>query len=449
MSAIDFLLARWRGKEYQEAIIWHQHTYSYRWLSSRVSHWRNFLETESVQPGTVVLLQADFSPNAIAMLLALIASRCIIVLMTKWAPHERKELIEIAQPEVVFSISEQDCLSSARMSGCKSHELYEALRRADHPGLVLFSSGSTGRSKGVVHDFVPLLEKFLPTRKTLRTVSFLLFDHIGGLNTLFYTLSNCGCLIIPQERTPDSVLEGVEKFRPELLPVSPTFLNLILMSRAHERYDLSSLQTISYGTEPMSGFILRKFNELFPRIRFVQLYGLSEVGILHSKSKESDSTWVRLAPDETRVTDGTLQIKTKTAMIGYLNAPSPFTPDGWLMTGDAVEVDGEFLKILGRKSELINVGGKKVYPTEVESVVQEMDEVAEVSVYGEKSAIMGNIVCARVRLKQGAESDGFASRLRQFCRHKLQEFKVPVRVALVDSALHTQRFKKERQPEAH
>jgi long-chain acyl-CoA synthetase len=70
--------------------------------------------------------------------------------------------------------------------------------------------------------------------------------------------------------------------------------------------------------------------------------------------------------------DGLLEIKAKSAMRGYLNAESPFTPDGWFKTGDAVEVDGEYIKILGRKSELINVGGEKVYPAEVESVIQLM-----------------------------------------------------------------------------
>lgn len=71
-------------------------------------------------------------------------------------------------------------------------------------------------------------------------------------------------------------------------------------------------------------------------------------------------------------------------MLGYLNAPSPFTDDGWFITGDSVEVNGEYLKILGRKSELINVGGEKVYPQEVENIILELGNVREVTVYGEK-----------------------------------------------------------------
>lgn len=79
-----------------------------------------------------------------------------------------------------------------------------------------------------------------------------------------------------------------------------------------------------------------------------------------------------------------LQVKSVSTMIGYINAPSPFTIDGWLMTGDMVEVDGDYIKILGRKSELINIGGEKVFPAEVENVIQLMSGVEEVAVVGEK-----------------------------------------------------------------
>ena len=100
---------------------------------------------------------------------------------------------------------------------------------------------------------------------------------------------------------------------------------------------------------------------------------------------------------QTRIVDGILHIKAESAMLGYLNAPSPFTNDGWFVTGDSVVQDGQYLQILGRKSEIINVGGEKVYPAEVENVIQQMDGIAEVTVYGEKNPIVGNIVCARVR----------------------------------------------------
>src|SRR5947209_16819005 len=106
---------------------------------------------------------------------------------------------------------------------------------------------------------------------------------------------------------------------------------------------------------------------------------------------------MRLGGDgfETRVVDKVFQIKDKSAMLGYLNAPSPFTEDGWFRTGDAVEVDGEYIRICGRKSEIINVGGEKVYPAEVESVLQLIAGVADVVVSAEKSPLTGQMVQAK------------------------------------------------------
>jgi acyl-CoA synthetase (AMP-forming)/AMP-acid ligase II len=112
------------------------------------------------------------------------------------------------------------------------------------------------------------------------------------------------------------------------------------------------------------------------------------------------------------------------------------------MTGDAVEVDGEYIKILGRKSELINVGGEKVYPAEVESVLQLMDGVVDVAVHGERHPITGNIVVARVQLEKPEELSDFRKRLRAFCQDRLPRFAVPQKIVISESAIHGERFKK-------
>jgi acyl-CoA synthetase (AMP-forming)/AMP-acid ligase II len=142
-----------------------------------------------------------------------------------------------------------------------------------------------------------------------------------------------------------------------------------------------------------------------------------------------------------------LEIKAKSAMLGYLNAPSPFTEDGWFKTGDAVEVDGEYIKILGRKSELINVGGEKVYPAEVESVIQLMDGVEDVAVRGEPHPITGNLVYARVKLSTDEALPSFRKRMHEFCKDKLARFMIPQKVELVERTMHGERFKKMRRGE--
>jgi acyl-CoA synthetase (AMP-forming)/AMP-acid ligase II len=203
---------------------------------------------------------------------------------------------------------------------------------------------------------------------------------------------------------------------------------------------------MTYGTEVMPESTLRRIHAAFPDVKLLQTYGLSEVGILRSKSKSSDSLWVKVGGEgfETRVVDGMLEIKAKSAMLGYLNHPSPFTADGWFKTGDAVEVDGEYLKILGRKSELINVGGEKVYPAEVESVLQLMEGVEDVAVTGQPHPMTGQIVFARVKLATDEPLAAFRARMRQFCHDKLPRFAVPQKVELVEDSLHGERFKKMR-----
>src|SRR6266513_285508 len=446
MTHVDFLLEVFRANSEKDALVWRDQAISYRWLLDAVLGWREGLLREAIPPGAVVSLEADFSPTSIALLLALVERECIVVPLTSSVEMKKPEFRTIAQVEATASVSAGDEARLARTTAGASHELYTRLRRARHPGLVLFSSGSTGESKAAVHDFVPLLGKFKVRRHALRTLTFLLFDHIGGVNTLLYVLSNAGCIVTVQDRSPGAVCAAIEKHRVQLLPTSPTFINLLLASEAYADHDLSSLELVTYGTEVMPESTLARFHQIFPRVRLLQTYGLSEVGILRSQSRSSDSLWVKVGGEgfETRVVDGMLQIRAQSAMLGYLNAPSPFTPDGWLPTGDAVETDGEYLRIRGRQSEIINVGGEKVYPAEVESVLQAMEGVADVTVSAEVHPITGQIVMARVRLSTAETLPEFRRRMRLFCRDRLPAFKIPQKVLLVDEALHGERFKKKR-----
>ncbi len=443
---IEFLLDVFNENKNDDAIIWREQTYSYDWLHDHVIKWRRDLTDHNVVPGSVVILEADFSPNAVALFLALIEHNCILVPLTKSVESKKAEFTEIAEGEIRITIAEDDAVIFDHLPRRATHSLYSVLRARRHPGLILFSSGSTGKSKAALHDLTGILEKFKVRRNKQRTITFLLYDHIGGVNTMLYTLSNAGCIVTVQERSPENVLEAVEKYRVELLPTSPTFINMILLSEAYKHHNLSSLKTVTYGTEPMPESTLKRFHELFPNITLQQTYGLSEVGILRSKSKSSDSLWVKLGGEgfETRIVDGILQIKGDSAMLGYLNAPSPFSEDGWFITGDEVEVDGEYFRILGRRSELINVGGEKVYPAEVESVIQQIENVADVTVYGEKNPITGNIVCASVRLLEPEDSKAAVLRIKKYCRERMPTFKVPVKVNIVDEEMHGERFKKMR-----
>ncbi len=447
---VDFLLERFRAAGTAPAIVWRDQAVGYDWLAAETGHMRELLVTRGVPYGAVTGVEADFSPRAVALLLALMEHGAVLVPLTTSVEEKKPEFRAIAEVEYRVALDADDGLVIEPTGVTATHELILKLKRERHPGLILFSSGSTGKSKAALHDIVPMLEKFTVQRHTLRTITFLLFDHIGGFNTLLYNLSNAGCVVTVADRQPATVCRAIEKHRVQLLPTSPTFLNLLLVSDAWRHHDLSSLETVTYGTEVMPQSTLDRFVAAFPKVKLQQTYGLSEVGILRSKSKSSDSLWVKVGGEgfETRIVEGLLEIKARSAMLGYLNAPSPFTADGWFKTGDAVEVDGEYIRILGRKSELINVGGEKVYPAEVESVLQTMPGVEDVAVTGQANAITGHIVFARVKLTTGETLAEFRARMREFCNGKLPRFAVPQRVELVDSTLHGERFKKMRRVEA-
>lgn len=446
---IDFLLGVFEENRSNDAINWRDAAYNYKWLLERIRFWDNSLESNHVDAGNVIIMESDFSPNSVALLLSLIEKRCIIVPLTNTVGNSKSEFVEISGGEISLKVDDSDFVEVAKLSNRADHEIYNKLRSMDHPGLVLFSSGSSGANKAAVHDFSCLLEKFKTRRHNFRTLTFLLFDHIGGIDTLFYSLSNGSCIVTVEDRSPNAVCAAVEKHKVEVLPVSPTFINLLILSEAYLTHDLSSLKYVTYGTEVMPQTTLAKCADIIPQAIILQKYGTTEIGTLRSKSRSSNSLWVKVGGEgfETRVVDGILHVKAKSAMLGFLNAPSPFTKDGWFDTGDLVEVDGDYIKFLGRISEVINVGGEKVYPAEVESAIQELDNVAEVVVSGEKNPIVGNIVCAKVRLLRDEDHKQFTARLRKYCRQRLQSYKVPVKIDIVEEKQYSSRFKKLRHSE--
>jgi len=442
---LDFLFQVFEENKEKNAFIWRSQAFTYKWLHNKINDAKDILTNNNIKFGEIAAIRSDFNPYSIAFLLALIENGNIIVPIS-FAVKTLEEFYNTAEVEKIIEETEKDKPKIINRNTEPKHAILTNLKKKKHPGLILFSSGSTGKSKASVHDFIPLLEKFKVKRKLLKTITFLLFDHIGGVNTLFYILYNAGTIISVENRNPENVCKMIEEYEVELLPTSPTFINMILMSKAYEEYNISSLKMVTYGTEAMPLQTLKAFNKLFPQIRLKQTYGLSELGILRSKSKSDDSLWVKVGGEdyETKVVDDILCIKAKTAMLGYLNAPSPFDKDGWFNTQDKVEVDGEWIKILGRTSDIINVGGQKVYPAEVESVLLEMDNIIDVSVFSKDNPIMGKVVAARIKFENEESVIELKKRIRKYCKNKLESYKVPVHIEVTKEKQVSDRFKKVR-----
>ncbi|PPQ15464.1 AMP-dependent synthetase [Bradyrhizobium sp. AC87j1] len=421
---------------------------SYEEIAARIRGWQAQLSKLGCRAGQVFAVRSDYSSEACALLLAITAIGAIVVPLSPSGAAKTEEYLEVGQVEGVFVLPRSGQWTfDERAVPLPRHELITQLGREGAPGLILFSSGSTGRSKASLLNFQKLTQRLgQKPGRAYRTLAFLLLDHIGGINTLLNVLGHGGTVVTPASRTPNAVCEAIKRHRVQLLPTSPTFLNMLLISEAYKEHDLSSLELITYGTEPMPEATLAALRDAFPRVRLKQTYGLSELGIMPTQSKSSDSLWMKLGSDgfEHKIVDGILWIRSSSAMLGYLNAPSPFDAEGWFNTQDMVETDGDYVRVLGRRSEIINVGGEKVYPSEVESVLLAAGNVRDVTVSAKANAITGQVVSARVSLIAPEDATVAASRLLCFCESRLERYKVPVKINISDDDHHGDRFKKNR-----
>lgn len=420
-------------------------SWSYAELARAVDAEKSRLRAAGIVAGDVAAIASDYSFPAIAVLLALAAERAVVVPLVTTVPAEVDERLAIARATHVWRPTSGWVRREAGLG--EPHALISGLREGGRAGLILFSSGSTGRPKAMVHDLDRLLAPHAERRpRALVLLVFLMFDHIGGLNTLFTALATGATVVIPATREPDDVAALIARHRAAVLPASPTFLNLLLMSGARERHDLSSLRIISYGTEPMPDALLARLRAAFPGARFIQTFGTSETGITQTTSKSSDSTLLKLDDPalEHRIVDGELWLRSRTQILGYLNHPMhAFTEDGWFRTGDLVEAGSDgYLRISGRRAELINVGGEKVLPAEVESVLLDLPEITDCLVRGEAHPITGQIVTAQVVLAPGTDPATIRQRVRRHCRERLAAYKVPVKVQVVARTAFGDRFKK-------
>ena len=283
--------------------------------------------------------------------------------------------------------------------------------------------------------------------KRLVFLIFLMFDHIGGLNTLLNCLSMNVAMVFPENREPDHVAHLIEKYKVNILPASPTFLNLMLIGECPAHYDLTSLRMITYGTEPMPESLLVKLKYAFPRVKFLQTFGTSETGISTTSSYSSTSTFLKIDDPNTeyKIINGELWLRSKTQIMGYLNSSMErFTDDGWFKTGDMVEEKDGYIKIIGRNSDIINVGGEKVLPSEVESVLFQMPHVNDCIVYGEKNPITGQMVVAKVLYNEDIKASELKKLVVEFCKDKLTRYKIPAKVVKMSDSEFTERYKKKR-----
>ncbi|MEZ8103063.1 ANL family adenylate-forming protein [Vibrio bivalvicida] len=420
------------GYSSQAALCFGRESYTYSQLNSRISY--HAQELSDIKQGNIVALVSDYSFEAISLFLALAEKKCIVVPIVSENDEEIQKRIAVAEPDVIVNLrGVGDIKLDFQDIHAQRHNLILTMLQKKRAGLVLFSSGSTGQPKAMIHDLDNLLETYVSKRgKSLSIMVFLMFDHIGGLNTLLSSLSMGAKIVIPDKREPEHVAELIEREKVNLLPASPTFLNMMLIAGVNTRFNLSSLRMVTYGTEPMPESLLVRLKEEFPRVKLLQTFGTSETGIAQTTSRSSKSLEIRIDDpnQEYKVVNGELWLRSKTQILGYLNHDmSSFSDDGWFQTGDLVEESSDgFLKIIGRAKEVINVGGEKVLPSEVESVVLEVDGVLDCVAYASANSITGQTVAINVSVDPAYDVKLLKKAIRKHCKSVLDGYKVPTKV---------------------
>jgi len=430
MKILEKLATRWQGIEYP-FLIHASGDLRFNEIANQKP-----VDLSNVRSGDVVAVIGDFDPQSILTLLNLIDKNTIIVPLTVETKSQHEYFFESALVDVVI---EGD--SVKRLNHNLTHKFIKQLREQKHAGLVLFSTGTTGRPKAILHDLTLFMQRFETPRPTLKTINFLLFDHIGGLNTLLHTLFNKGTVVAPKSRSVKDILAACAKYEVEALPTTPTFLRMMLMSGLIPSKIPESLKIITYGTERMDQPTLDTLCELLPKIDFRQTFGMSELGIVRVKSEARNSLFMKVGGEgvETRVISDVLEIRSQTRMLGYLNAESPFDSDGWYNTKDIVEERDGFYKVTGRTSEVINVGGLKFMASDVEKVALSFSDVELVKVEGKPNPITGQHVELTVQPSKDKSID--KKELKSFLSSSLANHMLPKRIKF-SQIIVGHRFKK-------
>ncbi|HIY44847.1 MAG TPA: fatty acid--CoA ligase family protein [Candidatus Helicobacter avistercoris] len=401
-------------------------------------------QTLDIPNQSVVSLIGDFNYRHIVTFFALALKKCIIAPLPQNSPSNPKKQ-EIISGE--FCIQDS-CINHTAHKN--PHSLVEKLKSSNQSGLIIFSSGSTGEPKAMLHNLDTLaLSHIGKPQNKVNTISIFLFDHIAGIDVLLRQLSIGGTLTIPQHRTPENVCQQIEQHKVEILPAPPTFLNLIVLSKSYLEYNLGSIKVVSYGSEPIAPTLIPKLKSIFPHAKLMQSFGTSETNAI--KIKTQDELFIKLSDPniDYKIVDRELWIKSKTQVLGYLNASMECFVDGYFKTGDLVEsktINGEeYIRIIGRAKEMINIGGEKILPQEVEGVIMQIDGVLDCLVYGERNAITGQSVsCEIVVDEDKIPQNEIKKIIRSFCKGKIDNYKIPSKVICKENLQSSERFKKKR-----
>lgn len=333
----------------------------------------------------------------------------------------------------------------------------------DDPAVLQYTGGTTGIPKAATLSHRNLVCNCLQARSWLtdlteggeRILSVVPFFHVFGLTicmNLSVAIAATNIMLLMRLFDVKTVVEAVPKYRPTVFPGVPAMYLAINQLRDVERYDLKSIRACVSGSAPLPVEVQRRFEELTGG-KITEGFGLSEASPLtHANPiygrQKSGSIGVPVPGTDARIVDletgtktlgpndaGELVVRGPQVMRGYWNNPGETARtvrDGWLYTGDIARMDEDgFFFIEDRKKDMVNIGGFKVFPREVEEVLYEHPGVKEAAVAGVHHRIRGETLVAHVVPRDGADPRALARELREYCAQRLASYKIPRRFEIV------------------
>jgi len=325
---------------------------------------------------------------------------------------------------------------------------------------LIYTSGTTGQPKGVMVTHGNVLADIHNFNYWMRYAEGGIYlhaapiFHIADFPSMFAAPAFGARQITIPKFSAQTFCETVARERVTHTVLVPTMINLLTQFPDARKYDLSSLQVLAYGGSPMAPELVHRTRELLPKVKLIQVYGLSETGFLtglqdQEHTKDKLMSCGRPCPGvDLQVTDtsreqiesgqlGELIVRGANVMRGYWNNPEETAKafrDEFFRTGDIGHQDtGGYFYILDRLKDMIVTGGENVYSAEVEAVIYGHPAVREVAVFGVPDSQWGELVMAYVVLKPDATLD--ADDLIAFCRRSLASYKLPRRVEFSETDL--------------
>lgn len=331
--------------------------------------------------------------------------------------------------------------------------LREATGAANGFAVLLATSGTTGPPKVARH----LPDRLMglvrtPTAGDVAPTWLLTFHpaSFAGVQVLLTALAGGGRLVATTAQNAPDLARTALEYRVTHVSGTPSFWRAFLLALGEDTAGLP-LKQISLGGELADNATLARLRATYPAASISHIYASTEAGALFAVQDGAagfPSRWLHDGINGVllRVRAGVLEVRSPRAMEGYLVGSSRplISEDGWLVTHDLVELRGDRVLFLGRADAIINVGGGKGAPDEVEAVVLSVDGIAEVRVSGETSPLTGHVLRADVVLRPGATPESVRRAIIERTRAELEAFKVPRIIRFVEAISSSVSGKKDR-----